>query len=347
MNTIKPIKINAWKANTAIEKEPLNAAEIGKLWATYMGNSMAKYVLNYFIKNCEDPEIQKLLENALRLSEEFAQQVKDIFTHDNVPIPFGFTEDDVCMDSPRLYSDEFYLHYLRYSGKAGLSLYAIAIPIMARLDVRKFFTNVMESTMRLLNQVNDLFLDKGLMEKVPNIPIQDKIKFAKKSFLNGYIGEVRALHALEILHLWENINISTTSKALLLGFSQVSKNDEVRKYFLKSIELAEKQIETCDHCLNKENLPSPKLIDNMVTTSTFSPFSDKLMLFHQLDMFSMRVQYYGESLAANGRHDLGLMYSEFLTETALHVNLGAKILIENGWMELMPQAADRDDLASK
>lgn len=82
MDTIKPIKINALRANKAIEKEGLTAAEVGKLWATYMGNSMAKNVLQYFLKHCEDQEIKKLLENALHLIEEFIKRIKEIFTHD-------------------------------------------------------------------------------------------------------------------------------------------------------------------------------------------------------------------------------------------------------------------------
>ncbi|MGM0904886.1 MAG: hypothetical protein ACQEXB_28050 [Bacillota bacterium] len=41
--------------------------------------------------------------------------------------------------------------------------------------------------------------------------------------------------------------------------------------------------------LHKDNLPSPSFLDDLVTTSTFSPFSYKLMLFHKMDMFSMKM----------------------------------------------------------
>lgn len=348
MDTIKPIKINSRKANKVISSELLTAAEVGKLWATFMGNSMSKCILLYFLKNCEDPDIRKAVENALHVCEEILQKVTEIFSKENIPIPFGFTEEDVNMGAPRLFLDEFYLHYLKYSGKAGLSLYVIAIPLMTRLDVREFFTNLIESTIRLLNQVNDLLIEKGLMMKIPNIPIQEKVEFVRKqNYLNGFFGEVRPLHALEVAHLCDNIENNAVSKALLLGFSQVAKTDEVRKFLNKGKELTIKHMEECARLLHAEDLPSPPLIDNLVTTSTFSPFSDKLILFHKIDMFSMRMRSYGNSSSVNGRHDIGLMYAKLFLEISLYVNDGAKIYIDHGWMEKSPHAADRDQLSSK
>ncbi len=94
-------------------------------------------------------------------------------------------------------------------------------------------------------------------------------------------------------------------------------------------------------------MPSPELIDHLVTTSTSSPFSDKLMVFHKMDMFSMRVRNFGNSVAVNGRRDLALMYANFLKDIAAFVNDASDIMIENGWMETPPEAADREDLSSK
>ena len=59
--------------------EKLISAEMGKLWATYMGNSMSTCILSYFLKHVEDQDIKKLLENALNLSKEFQKIIKGIF----------------------------------------------------------------------------------------------------------------------------------------------------------------------------------------------------------------------------------------------------------------------------
>ncbi len=42
-------------------KEKLTSAEMGKLWVTYMGNSMSKRVLSYYFQHVEDQDIKKLL----------------------------------------------------------------------------------------------------------------------------------------------------------------------------------------------------------------------------------------------------------------------------------------------
>ncbi|MED4026293.1 DUF3231 family protein, partial [Priestia megaterium] len=88
--------------------EKLNSAEIGKLWATYMGNSMATCILSYFLQHVEDQDVKKLLENALNLSKEFQSTIKDTFIKENIPIPHSFTKDDVNLAAPRLFEDEFY-----------------------------------------------------------------------------------------------------------------------------------------------------------------------------------------------------------------------------------------------
>ncbi|MEI2443009.1 DUF3231 family protein, partial [Priestia megaterium] len=124
METIKPIKIGSKKTSV---KEKLTAPEMGKLWATYMGNSMSSYILSYFLEHVEDPDIKKLLQHAKGLTEEFQSNVKDIFTKENVPIPYGFTQEDVNLGAPKLFEDEFYVHYLKYAAKAGLSIYSIAL----------------------------------------------------------------------------------------------------------------------------------------------------------------------------------------------------------------------------
>ena len=118
---------------------PLTSAEMGKLWATYTGNTLAKCVLNYYLQHIDDQDIKKVLENALNLSETLVEKIKEIFIQENFPIPIGFTDEDVNLGAPRLFSDEFYLHYLKYTGKAGMSIYSIAIPIMTREDIRDFF----------------------------------------------------------------------------------------------------------------------------------------------------------------------------------------------------------------
>jgi hypothetical protein len=344
METIKPIKISSTKSNTS---EKLTSAEMGKLWATYVGNSMSKCILSYYHQHVEDEDIKTLLENALKLCAEFMKTTEDIFKKENFPIPKGFSEEDVNLSAPRLFEDEYYVHYLKYVGKAGMSIYNVAVPLVYRKDVKEFFTYCMDSTMALIEQINDILMNKGLIIKPPIIPVPDKVEFVHQDFLNGFFGHVRPLHALEIAHLYDNIENNVTSKALIMAFSQVVKSEKIRKLFMSGKDISHKHIELYMEKLHNENLPSPSFLDHLVTTSTSSPFSDKLMLFHKVDMFSMKIRAFGNSAAVNGRHDLGLLYARSLMQISSFVEDAAKIMVEYGWMEQPPFAVNRDKIASK
>ncbi|MDR6884111.1 DUF3231 family protein [Bacillus sp. 3255] len=344
METIKPIKIKS-TASTTYEK--LTSAEMGKLWATYVGNSMSKCILSYYLHHVEDEDVKKLLEHALKLSLEFMNTTEHILRKENFPIPNGFSDEDVNLGAPRLYEDVYYVHYLKYAAKAGMSIYNVAIPLVFRKDVREFFIYCMDATMALIVQINEVLMSKGLIIKPPIIPVPDHVQYVHQDFLNGFLGHVRSLHALEIAHLHDNIENNVTSKALIMSFGQVVKSEKIRKLFTEGKEMTHKQVEQYMEKLHRENLPSPSFLDHLVTSSTFSPFSDKLMLFHKIDMFSMKIRAIGNSAAVNGRHDLGTLYGKSLVQLTSFVNDAAKIMIEYGWMEQIPLAVNRDVLSTE
>jgi hypothetical protein len=344
VNTIKPTKIQSYSRR----EETFTAVEMGKLWATYTGNTMARQVLLYFLQHVEDEDIKKIVEQALKLCETIIQESKDIIAGENMAVPIGFSEEDANLGAPRLFADEFYLHYLKYAGKAGLSIYSIAIPIMMREDVRQFFVRTLDATVKLLFQVNNALMTKGYLSKAPVLPIPDKVDFIKKqSYLHGFIGNVRPLHSLEVTHLYDNIENNVTSKALLIGFSQTAKTEAVRQFMLRGKEITGKQVELMSQHLHHDNLPSLPLLDHLVSTSTFAPFSDKLMLAHKIDMFSMKIRSFANASSLNGRRDLGALYGKFIINVSLYVEDGANIMIDTGWMEQPPEAADRNKLASE
>jgi hypothetical protein len=84
-----------------------------------------------------------------------------------------------------------------------------------------------------------------------------------------------------------------------------------------------------------------------VTNSTVSPFSDKLMMFHIAGLIASGIAQYGISISVSPRRDIGVMYTRLMAEIAKYSEDGANIMINNGWMEEPPKAADRDELAKK
>jgi len=340
MNVMKPQNLSL---HTLGEDQPLTAFEIGKLWATYMGNSMSIQILGYFLQHCHDEDIRLLLENGLALSKDFIKRIEEVFNKENFPIPKGFTKEDVNLGAPRLYEDEFYAHYLKYAAKAGMSLYAVAVPLMMREDVREFFIYCNECTTVLLGQINNVLMEKKLIVKPPIIPTPVGVeKIDKQSYLSGFMGDVRTLQALEIIHLWDNIENNTTSKALLLGFYQIVKDEKIKALFKRGLNMTDKAVKQYQEKLHIEQIQSPAYLDHLITTSTYPPFSDKIMLFHKVDMFAMKIRAFGNSLAVTARRDIDSLYIRTLVNIGLFVDDGMKILIDKGWLESPPTAYDRD-----
>jgi hypothetical protein len=302
---------------------------------------MSKCILSYYLQHVEDKDIRTLLENALNLSEDLLKTTKEIFEKESFPIPKGFGEEDVNLGAPRLFKDQYYVHYLKYVAKAGMSIYNVAVPLVFRKDVEEFFIYCMDSTMALMKQIKDILMHKGFIMKPPLIPVPEKVEFIHYDFLNGYFGHVRPLHALEIAHLYDNIENNATSKALIMAFAQVAKNKDVQKLFEWGRNMTSKSVQKSMEKLHEQSLPAPPFFDDLVTTSTFSPFSDKIMLFHKMDMFAMKIRSFGNAVAVDGRHDIGLMYATNLMELGKFVESAAELMIKNGWLEQPPKAAER------
>lgn len=346
LEPVKSIKTEKIDSNTDYTNQQLTSAEMGKLWATYVGNTMAKCILSYYLQHVDDGDIKKIVENALTLSESLVKNTKEIFIREGFPLPTGFTDEDVNLGAPRLFSDEFYLHYLKYTCKAGMSIYSIAVPLMIRPDVKDFFIHTLDSTVKLITQVNEALEAKGFFVKPPTIPVPNKVEYVQQqNEKGGFFGiKQRPLHALEIAHIFDNIENNVTSKALLIAFSQTANLEKVRNFMQRGKEITNKHIKKCSQQLNENHLPSPPLLDDQVSTSNFPPFSDRLMIWHKVDMFSMKIRSYANGVSLNGRRDIGAMYAKFLMDISLYLEDGADIMMNQGWMEYPPEAPDRDEL---
>ncbi len=348
MNPAKPVPLLDADDGSRKPNKQLTSAEQGKLWAAYMGNTMGACVLQHMLQHAEDPEIKQVVEHALGLATKFHTTIRDIYKQENYPVPLGFTEQDVNVNAERLFLDEFCLHYLRYTSKAGMSIYGIAVSLMSRQDLRTFFMDCVKSTIALIDMVDVVLEKKGFSKPPPLIPYPGSIDMVKKqSYLNGFFGKVRPLQSLEIAHLYECIENNSISRAVLVGFSQTAQSEQVRAYMRRGQEIAAKHYEIFSGALAEEHLSTFPLLDPLVTASTSPPFSDKLMTAHKLDMFTMRIRSYGNALAFAARHDLAQKYGRLLVEVGNYAEDGANIMIDHGWMEQPPQSVDRESLASK
>ncbi|AFH60782.1 DUF3231 family protein [Paenibacillus caseinilyticus] len=323
---------------------PLTAAEMGNLWNFYMANTMSRCMLSHFLANVEDPEIRSLLTESDKLSRHIIDRVTALLGEEGVPLPEGFRAEDVQAEAPRLFSDTFYLQYLDMMYKLGGIYYAITLSNISRMELRRWITKLSAAALELSNTITELMLNKGLYIRPPVIPPTEQGYVHRERFLAGFFGDKRPLSGVEISQVFANLQFNSIKTALVTGFSQVARTDEVRDYFLRCKMINIKQTTILSKLLVQDDLPATLPSQFQITKSTVPPFSDKLMLFHVSNLSSAKVRNWGDSLAVSPRHDLGADYERNLMETMKFADDGAKLLIERGWMEQPPQAPEREKL---
>ncbi|WP_260871638.1 DUF3231 family protein [Bacillus sp. X1(2014)] len=263
------------------QNKHLTSSELADLFANFLGDSMFTCVFEHFLQVVEDEEVKDYVEFAIALSRRHVQQISDIFTIENIPIPVGYGEQDVRKDAPRLFSDMFMVFYITQMASVSLTIYSSAYGNATRQDIMNYFRNNLNDSGETYERGIHLLLSKGMDIGAPTIPYAKKVDFVEeKSFISIITGRDRPLTAPEIKQLHNLINTNVLGKAIMLGFSQVASSEKLRKYFQEGAKLSGKQIKGLSLPLTNQDLPSPKLVDAHITDSTSSPFSDKLMLYH-------------------------------------------------------------------
>ncbi|WP_175989633.1 DUF3231 family protein [Bacillus sp. Marseille-Q1617] len=326
----------------------LTAAEISNLWTSYLNDSMAVCGIRYYLRHIDDDDIKRVLEYALSISEEHVRRVTKLLKAEDYTIPFGFTEEDVNLEAPRLFTDTFYLLYILNMGKFGLSSYSLALSLSVREDIVEYYTDCLEETTKLHNDSKEVAIRKGMMIPPPVIPKPAGVDHVERqSFLRGYFGHRRPLLGVEIANLHYNSERNALGQAVIIGFSQVAKNKEVRSYFERGRDLSKKHYQVFNSLLEEEFLSGTLSLAPEVTDSKISPFSDKLMMYHIAALSASGIGQYGISMSSSPRHDLGVLYSRLTAEILHYSEDGANIMIDHGWMEQPPKASDRENLARK
>ncbi|MBM7585438.1 hypothetical protein JOC86_001980 [Bacillus pakistanensis] len=326
----------------------LTSTEISNLWTTFQGGTMTICGVKYFLANVKDKSIRDLLQYSLDFTKKRLQTITQILNAENYPIPVGFTEQDVDTEAPRLFSDSMILFYMLNMGRLGLTGESLLFSLSARDDIAAFYSECVTQSKELVDRGRKLAIDKGIFIRPPYLPTPNQVDFVKKqSFLNGWLGDRRPLLGIEIANLVYNSERNALGEALITGFSQVVRSKDVRQYMLKGREISGKHFEIFSSVLHEEHLSATLNMTSEVTDSTVPPFSDKLMMFHIAGLVASGIGQYGAATSVSPRRDLGMMYTRLMAEIVKYSEDGANIMIDNGWMEQPPMAADRDELAKR
>jgi hypothetical protein len=323
----------------------MTSSELANLWSQYLNDSLSRCLLIYFINNVQDQDIKEVLQYALELSENHLLKIKEFLTIENHPIPKGFTDEDVSVEAPALFTDTYLLVFIHVMSIHGLTRYAGAIACAIREDQRKYFKQVITESLELYERSTAVLESKGIISKPPAFNNHQTVDFIdSQSYLTGWFGKRRPISAVEVSGTYLNIQKTMTKIVLELGFSQVARSKAVRKYMERARQLCQNHFETLAKMLKEDNLHIPRTFDSEVTDSTIPPFSDKLMMFLISTLLSSAIGYYGEALSMCQRRDLAASYLKMIMEIGVLAEDGMNLLIENGWMEQPPLATDHEKL---
>lgn len=329
----------------------LTSSEISVVWSSYQNNSFSICMMKYFLANVDDLDVKSILQFALDIAQKNLNTCREILEKDYQPIPVGITNEDVSPTAPRLFSDAFYLYYLKNMSKIGQSVYGVALSTSAHPDVRDLLSRAIRTSIELYNKTAEVLLSKGLFIRPPYISTADQVNFINKtSYLGGILNlshDNRPLNVIEITHIGANLETNCIGRALLTGFAQVAKSSKVRDFCTKGKEIAKKHIQVFSTMLTNDDLPSPVPWDLEVTDSTEAPFSDKLIMFHTSLVIASSISNYATASAASLRTDIITTYTRLITEIAQYAKEGVNLMIKNEWLEQPPQNPNHKKLAKE
>ncbi|MBN8192858.1 DUF3231 family protein [Bacillus sp. NTK074B] len=324
----------------------LTSTELGELWKNYIGESLLDCVYSHFLTNVDDERIKEVIEKAQNMTRKHMSKLKEIFNKEKFPVPTGFGENDLMENAPAIFTDKFYLFYLKEMARINLILFTNALTVSFREDIRTYFDECIDDVSELYHDSLNSMLAKGLIIRAPFIPIPNEVKFVEsKDFLHKLVGKQRPMAATEITGMYVNLDSNQLGKSIMMAFSQVIKTKKLKEYMIRGRDISQKNITILQDLLTKDNLPSPQLWDPEVLETTVAPFSEKLMLYHVALANAGSLVNYGVGITSTFRHDIALDFSRLVVEISRFSNDGVKLLIEKGWLEQPPLAADRDELA--
>ncbi|NMD68655.1 DUF3231 family protein [Bacillus sp. DNRA2] len=325
---------------------PLTTPEIAALWNSYMQSSATICMYKPFQIHLTDLEIKPHMEEAMMLQQETIRKIEAILIRENFPIPKGFSENDVDLTVPPLFSDLFALSIIYRVGQMSVPSYGTILTKVARTDVVQFFDESLKASTELYKKSLALMLAKGIYDRPPKIPYPNKVEYIKsqKTFLNVYISEKPPLNASELGEIFYAIERNYIGIILLMGLVQVVRDKEVKEYLIKGKKLSEKQVDIFNKFLKDDEQLGNIPVSIEVTDSTISPYSDRLILFLITSTTVTGVNLLTNTMVTSLRKDLVSQCALLILEILKYGNEGLDIMINRGWMEQPPQPINRSNL---
>jgi len=237
----------------------LTAPEISNLWAHYLRETLSMRVNQYMLHIVKDPEIHSLFQIAIDCSLNHIDTLKKFFKKEKFPVPKGFTEEDVNLDAPPLFTDTLCLKALFMMSQHGSNEYSLSHTNSIRKDITSFYYQCNMDAMDLFQRAKELLIAKKLYKGPSEYITPKKATIIEDySYVTNIFGSHRPINSVESGHTYFNLYKTLISKAMILGFAKVAKDSKVRSTLEKALEAKNKNIKAFSTLLAKENLQIPQ-----------------------------------------------------------------------------------------
>ena len=331
-------------------KPALSASELGTLWMTYQQKTMVARMLDYFIEKSDDDKAKEIMGNLQNDIQLFIDKLITLFEEEKAVIPVGYTKSDVHVNAPKLYDQDFDIHFVRVMKAISMGMHSLHLCMGYRPDIMQLYIDLTAMTQKYYIQATTFLLERGTLIKPPHITMPNEVEFAtNQDYLRGIkiMGDKRPLNSVEVAHLYHAIENNIVGANLIMGFAQVSQNNDIEKYFNRGKDLAKNLVKSFTKILAEDEIPVPAAEGGTITDSTTPPFSDKIMMYctSLLCSFSLGSNAFGTSFSL--RNDIPPSVFLALKDVFDYATDGAKLMVKHGWLEEPPQMIDRKKMISK
>ncbi|MDT3762478.1 DUF3231 family protein [Priestia filamentosa] len=270
----------------------------------------------------------------------YIEKIQGICQEEEIPVPIGFTAEDVYKEAPKLYDNGFDIMFVRLIKEISMAMHTLNLTMLYRKDLREIFRELSIVTQKYFDFCTAYLIERGLIPKSPFVDPVKSIEFVKDASYLGILNPIkgkRSLNTVEMAHIYHAIESNMMGMQMIFGFAQCAETKEVGKFFSKGGELAKSMIKELRNFFLEDNIPVPGIAGGNVTISTIPPFSDKMMLYCVSLFCSFSLGGNSLGTAFSLRNDLPGKLSVFMKDIFQYAHEGAKIMIKHGWMEEPPQ----------
>ncbi|WP_102348462.1 DUF3231 family protein [Bacillus sp. Marseille-P3661] len=328
------------------DQPAITSSELGTLWLTYQQKTMILRMLEYFREKADDNHASEIITSLYTETDLYVDKIKGILQQEGAVIPVGFTAEDVNTQVPKLYDNGFDIMFIRLLKEISMGMHSLNITMAYREDIVMLFKDLTAITQKYYNRCTQYLLEKGMLARSPYVSMPTVIEFVKDtSYFGGLtanpFSEKRPLNTVEVAQIYHSIESNNTGMQMITGFAQCGNKEEVKKYFKEGAELAKGIIKELSETLLQSNIQIPGPSGGNATRSTVAPFSDKLMLYCTSLFCSFALGGNSLGTAFSLRNDLPTKMTIFMKDIFEYAHKGARIMIQNGWMEEPPQIEER------